>query len=222
MDIEEKCIAKTREYELRLAREDLEIQIDLFERFEFPLEGVFHITWEASLAGKVKQVLILPIAFILILFLVLLTPLMYIDYTLKKKRRKAHLTKTMQPTQDNKLDVEFPGKKTIYALWAANRPSSGKLKAFHRLDLLYEWVDILYGEGTARRLKLRRRGTKIVQRQVEANAAYYEEENAPHFFFKQPAEILAEQLSQELPFYDGVEKFSVFKTADGFGDPQAT
>ena len=57
MDIEEKCIAKTREYELRLTTENLESYIKLSERFELPFEGM-GITRENLSEMNYKQILL--------------------------------------------------------------------------------------------------------------------------------------------------------------------
>ena len=218
MDIEEQCIAKTREHELAKIVEDLKLCSKMFDKFELPFAGISLNFSELSL----KQMLLLPVAFIMVVFLFLLTPIAYIDHIFSSKKQKGDSKRKIKDFQDKPLEFVSPTEKTIFALWVANSPDYKSLRRFNRLTLLYDWVDILYGEGAAAKLRLAQRGTEIARSQSKANEAYYKEEDAPYFIFKEPADILVEQLSQELPFYNWVGSLPVLKVSEGSEEPKAT
>jgi hypothetical protein len=212
MNLEEKCIARTREYESKQIAEEAKLYEGILNPSWNPFEGfITDFTWESSLTGKIKQCLLLPliIPFVIIVFLVI--PFVFmLDYIYGIKRRRLKSKEEAKKTdKDTPYVVKSPIEKTIYSLWTENGSAFGGLNSFDKLDLLCEWVDFLYGEHTSNRLKLRRRGLKIRQEQLEAQRKLtqeYDDSNFPHslleFVQTGTAEVLAKEISNELPHYD--------------------
>lgn len=70
------------------------------------------------------------------------------------------------------------------------------------MQLLSEWLDILYGNGTAERVDPEGRLRAIMHRRVEANRPYYEgDSDTPHYAFVDPMETLIAEVSADLPLY---------------------
>ncbi|ATX81704.1 hypothetical protein Ga0123462_0835 [Mariprofundus ferrinatatus] len=98
--------------------------------------------------------------------------------------------------------LPLPEAKTVLNLWHLHGIERRKYGQCNPVELLNQWLDILYGEGTADKLDIEGRCSQIGQRHARVNIPYYTEENAPHFYFRNPFDCILEQLSAELSGYE--------------------
>jgi len=92
-------------------------------------------------------------------------------------------------------------EKTVLNLWhlyGIDKNSHGEHRA---IRLLNQWLDILYGAGTAKGLDIEGRCSQKWHRNIRMNVPFYTEENAPHFLFRNPFDCVLEEVSEELPPY---------------------
>jgi hypothetical protein len=206
---EQKCMLKVREFELKFARKSLANFAKTCGEFEFPFAGIEGFIWEKTLSGKTRQILLLPVAFVLILFLILLTPIAYILHLKHVIHKKSEINKNIKRLEAEPLPSKFPDEKTIYNIWRLHELDTHVYYLHDRLDLLCDLVDILYGEGVSQKLMLSDRAGKIQQNHNNANTPYYQGKSAPFYIFKDTVDVLVEELAEELLPYDS--KLTMFK-----------
>jgi len=169
-------------------------------RFDSPLKGAGEFVWAADSRGKIKQILLLPLAVPLMALLVQLAYLVHL-WGIREERRAL---KQQVRALSISVPSDVPSTKTIEALWKHCGLESRALSWDERLQLLARWIGILYGEACASNINVESRARTIAQRQVEANRSFYEGKERPHFHFTPPIEALVGVLSNELPHYDKV------------------
>jgi len=95
-----------------------------------------------------------------------------------------------------------PETKTILALWKLHGIDQNRYGEHRAVWLLNQWLNTLYGEGTADRLDVEGRCRKKGQQNFRMNLSYYQgDEIAPHFYFRNTFECVLEEVSKELPPY---------------------
>lgn len=95
----------------------------------------------------------------------------------------------------------LPETKTVLDLWhlyGINQHRHGEHRA---IRLLNQWLDILYGDGAAKRMDVEGRCGQRRQTNIRMNAPFYQKENAPHFLFRNSFNCVLEEVSGELPLY---------------------
>jgi len=94
-----------------------------------------------------------------------------------------------------------PEEKTVLLLWHLHGIDKNKHGEHRAIRLLNQWLDILYGSGTAKELDIEVRCSQTWQRNIKMNMPFYTEANAPHFHFRNPFDCVLDQVSGELPPY---------------------
>lgn len=174
--------------------------------FDNPLEGFTSgIEWKAGAKEKLKQVSLLPIVLILIIFLGLMVPIMYLIHMRELAQRKRELRAVITSQRIQSSHHQLPDKKTVESLWRLHGLNNSDYNDNERIALLSTWVAILYGKEESFSVDLDQRLLAISERQAAANRPYYEgNQNAAHFHFMSPVDALIVELSEELPSYDRV------------------
>lgn len=136
-------------------------------------------------------------------FLALMVPVAYILHLLEVQNKKRSLKTEIAGENINPTNTETPTIKTLESLWQLHGLDEYKYSSEERLELLSEWIEILYGKRIAEGLNLNQRVEAMAIRHAEANRPYYEgKSDAPHFYFVSPVDSLIRELSEELPEYD--------------------
>ena len=203
---ERQCIEKSREANLTAANSFLARLVKDGVRFESPMSGItiWKIEWEESIGDRIKQLFMLPIGYVLILFLLLITPLAYSLSLGGYCRKKGKIKREIKALRTKPMDTQVPREKTLLALWELHGigdhlyPYPDQI-----LTLLNSWVEILYGERLAKALSLETRFNANAARQKEANEPYYEgKEGAVHHNFPRPVDCVIRRISEKLPPYE--------------------
>lgn len=95
----------------------------------------------------------------------------------------------------------LPVAKTVLDLWCLHGINQHKHGEHRAIWLLNQWLEMLYGEGTAKSLDVEGRCSQKQQTNIRMNAPFFREENAPHFLFRDSFDSVLEQISGELPPY---------------------
>jgi len=196
--MEHRCIELASDAKLTVAKRRLS-ELDSI-RFDSPLRGLGEFVWAEDSRGKLKQILLVPLA---VLFMALLVPLAYLAHVWGIRKERRALKRQIRAGSISVLS-DVPSTKTIEALWKHCGLESRVLFWDECLELLARWIGILYGEACASTINVESRALAIAQRQVEANRSSCEGKGGPHFHFTPPIEALVGVLSNELPHYDKV------------------
>ena len=196
-----QCIRLVRAIKLRTAEEELaalSVNGSSWKTWQSPLSGVTILVWRESIGTNLKRVAVLPIAIPLLLILALGAPFDYVGHLRKLARAKADLKDEIRRLITSPLPPEEPPARTLDALWRRHGLKNSLSES--AIDLLCQWVDILYGSGRSAELKIRERKLEIGREITEANRPYYAgEKGAAHFYFGKPIDILIDELSEKLP-----------------------
>lgn len=200
---ERACIEKSRKAQLVIARARLEELRVNGITFDSPVGGFCSgMEWEENPSERLKKFALLPVALVLMAFLLLLTPCMYILHLWDVYNRKRGLKSVIRKLEKEALSTQVPDEKVLELLWELHGMGTYEYPFAERLNLLGSWIDILYGKEVADNLGLKTRVDEISKRHMETNRSYYEgKDGAPHFFFMPPVESLIGALSEELPPY---------------------
>lgn len=196
---EYQCIAKAREVKLRVAQEALADFVVKGVPFKSLVsECAVKIDWSNSLVGKVMQIALLPIIFVLVLLGVLLTPIAYVEHLREVAKKKSALREKIQRLSTETRSFDVPDNKNLAALWRLHGLEGQGYSSDTRLDLLCGWVDILYGSGSSEAHRLRERVHEFIPQRVTDGLAYVD---IPCILFVPPVDCLIRKLTEELPTY---------------------
>ena len=196
--LEHRCIQLASDAKLTVAKRRLSELESI--RFDSPLKGLGGFVWETDSRRKIQQILLVPLA---VLLMALLVPLAYLVHIWGIREERRALKRQIRALSMS-VQSDVPSTKTIEALWKHCGLESRALSWDECLELLARWIGILYGEACASNINVESRALAIAQRQVEANMPFYEGKERPHFHFTPPIEALVGVLSNELPHYDKV------------------
>jgi hypothetical protein len=189
---------------VRLAHEK---RIDLLEanlreaspiRFENPLTETARIQWRDTTRGRVFQVLMSPVVAIITIVLVLLAPLSYLDDHRSRWKERRQMRAEIARLRNG--DGPLPGTeyRTVEALWhACDIPEMG-LSHEAELELLGQWVEMLYDRETRESLDLVGR---VVRIQAERAAAAKKRSKDILVTYMPVMSVIVRDLSAELPPY---------------------
>jgi hypothetical protein len=157
-----------------------------------------------GIRGKVKQVLILPVAIPLLAAALLLMFYLYLAETWERAKKRRRLLQELRAIKRSRGDLyEVPEEKTLWELWRWYGLDKGSSEA-EQLRLLSLWVEMLYGRALRQQFDFKAMLFEIRNRNFEANTPYYNgDRTAPFFFFNDNASSLAIALSGKLPPYGG-------------------
>lgn len=197
-----QCIFKAREYKLSVVKDYLEDLTRNGEKFENPLAGFGPgITWEEDRAKRFKQIMFLPVALMLTVVLVFSTPIGYISHLVEMRNKKNKAKEEILRLSEVPSEIVFPVEKNISALWDLQGLDGGEYTPDLKLQLIHEWLDILYGPGTADALNIEGHIQDIARGHAEANRSFYEGKGGPHILFVPPVETMIKEISKELSEY---------------------
>lgn len=186
-----QCIRMARAIKIQIAEKEL---AGLSVKWENNISDLTLIDRHANTRIILLQVALLPITLIAALILLLLSALIYVEDLRKLPRRRAALTEKLRRLRASPLPLDN-SVRTLRDLWFRCEIND----AVPQLDLLCQWVDILYGSGRCAELKIRERVREMYRQQGEANRPYFDAEEDIHFLFVPPVDILIRELSEELP-----------------------
>lgn len=195
---EHRCIQLAKDAKLAVAKRRLSEQES--RRFDNPLNGSFEIVWEVGWRRRTKQILLVPLALVL---MALLVPLAYLVHMWDVRDERRALKQQIRELSST-VPSDVPSNKTIEALWTHCGLESRALSWDESLELLAKWLGILYGETCASTIDVESRATGKAKAHKAANLPYYEGKSEIHYHFSHPIESLIRELSQELPHYDKV------------------
>jgi hypothetical protein len=195
------CIRVARAMKLKIAEERLaalSVKGSSWKTWQSPLYGVELLDCHESIGTILKRLAVLPIAIPLVLILALGAPFDYVGHLRKLARTKADLKDEIRRLITSPLPPEESPARTLRALWS--RHGRKRDSSEFALDLLCQWVDILYGLGRSAQLRIRERYVEIGHDITELNRPYYQgKKGAAHFYLGEPIEVLIDKLSEELP-----------------------
>ncbi|WP_252176536.1 hypothetical protein [Endozoicomonas sp. 4G] len=198
---EQKCIELAIELKLRIARKELQ---DLQQKkYESPLKGIIDgIVLDENWKTKIKQILFLPMAFILILFLAILLPFHYVSDILEKRKDIEKARKKITSIKESNISKP-PEIKNIHELWLSQKMYETDYPFSERKLLLENWINILYGENSCKSLMLDSKIASIQKSFSDANKPFFDrKEGAPHFSFKCPIDCVIDDIAKQLPAYE--------------------
>ena len=159
----------------------------------------FNDYWQGGMLLKIKRALLLPIVLIALILVDVLTVGVNLWETHSDKRK---LQAKILKEEIIPKNLEAPKTKTLDSLWQLYGLSERACTNEERLQLLSEWIEILYGESIAKGVNLNQRLETIMSMHAIANRPYYDgESGAAHFYFGSPVDCLISELSEELPEY---------------------
>ena len=199
-----QCIKKANEVRVASAQRRLKRLCDNGVPFDYPLAGIgWGVDWKEDPKERTKQILLLPIGFVLIIFLLLITPLAYLEHIREVCKEKQSMKNQILELSQAVNNFKTPTIKTLDYLWHLH--GIDNYDTDEQVALLTDWVEILYGNEVVESLHINERLESITDSHVRANALSYEpNSDAPHFFFTPPVKCLIRKLSEELCRYDQV------------------
>lgn len=195
-----QCIEKANKARAALAKLELEaLRKEGLAADTLLREFNFSNYWQGGMLVKIIRTLFLPVGLIvLILVDVVLVGLNMWEKHIEKRRLKAEILKE----KINSKKLEVPNTKTLRSLWHLHGLSERACTNEGRLQLLSEWIKILYGESIAESVNLNQRLEAIMSTHERVNRPYYEGgSEATRFFFGSPVDCLIKELSEELGEY---------------------
>ncbi len=166
------------------------------------------IDWKPTIQGKLLQIALIPLIWLFVLCVIVISPLMYcleIWPYLKQKHQCKQAIKTLSQESTINSSDECNPEKTLDSLWNKYGLST-RHHDQESLELLKKWIEILYPKGTVELLAIDARVEAIQKAQIEANAGYYRgEPDAAHFYFVPPIDCVITEILERLPPYNDVE-----------------
>lgn len=197
---EQKCIRRAQEVRLQLL--NAELQNFIVWRYEIPNalhEFRTEVEWRPDFWGKVMQASLLPLVFMFKWLVFMASPILYVVDICEKYKNRKILKNKIQDIENNMDSVfDAPEEKTLDHLWRyyGLDEKNGEESNF---QLLGEWVELLYGNETRKRVDFEQLKAEIHKRQAEANNR--SEPDAPHYHFIDIAWAVAKKISSMLPPY---------------------
>ena len=201
-DFEKECIAQSRKAKLLAAKNRL---IELEKngvRFDGPTSGL-GIKWKKNVAGIITQILFLPVALVLVLFLFAMTPFAYVSHFQEVSKKKQQIKDEIQKLESEPLSAQLPDEKVLLYLWKLHGLDKLKYSYDERINLLAIWIEILYGKGILEKSSLQSKFDEIAKSHGRLNKPYYDgKKDAAHFLCINPFDALIHKISEELPAYE--------------------
>ena len=201
---EQKCIEKAYEARVISAQNRLEDLRKNGISFDSPLSGFSgSIEWKEERKERIKQILFIPIALMLVAFMVLSVPVVYLLHLWEAHNKNKSIKNEITANCQNITNIEVPKIKTLELLWHLHGLNEYQYDSAEKIELLKIWLEILYGEENTKSLNINQRVKTISGRHVKANIPYYQgKEGAAHYHFVSPVDALIRELSDELPEYE--------------------
>jgi hypothetical protein len=206
MSVQQKellCVMLARAHSRRIILQNLASLEAESKRFDFSGLTQISLDWRPTLAGKLLQILFLPLYLLFLIGYLIWVPVKYLKqrYELPKKYRVL-TNKLIELESDN--NIEYPSEKSLNQLWSLH---GFRHIGDEELPLLNEWLDILFGLGTAARIDLKARQLKVAKGHNFVNAPYYRgDADAAHFNFPSSFNTAVGIVSNELSHYDQADR----------------
>jgi len=154
------------------------------------------IQWKKTPANRVKQILALPAVLIRFLSILLLRPI----------TAGLHRHKIYQLQQQHKAALASAyTSNTLDSLWHSHGLNEANYSETVCLDLLTQWVDILYGKKASEAVDIKEMAAKHNTLRATANMPHYTAEipeDFPRFYFGSTINAVVRRLSEQLGEYD--------------------
>jgi len=200
---EHDCIIKAHQAKLAVAMARLAEHRKDGVLFDNPLEGFTgRIKWKEDVGERIIQMALLPLGLVLVLFLLLMIPFIYVVNVWAWYANRKELKSEIKALEEEPQSDQAPDEKDLESLWWLHGLEDRKYTSDERLNLLGGWIDILYGEDVAKDLRIQSRVDESRQRQMKANRPYYEGKDSPHYHFGSPVDSVIRTLSKELSEYE--------------------
>ena len=203
INIERQCLEQALIIKSNLAHQRLaELRKNRLP-LEHPLTGFMtQVEWEKDPKKRMIQLLLMPLEIILIVFVWLLTvPIAYIYNIGSTYIEKNDLKKEIKLYDLNFESTKKPIIKTVESLWELHGLDD-EYDMDECIDLLDNWIKILYGAETARNINVSQKVNIISAKRIELNRSYYENPSVgPHFHFVPLLRSVIASISNELGVY---------------------
>jgi hypothetical protein len=195
------CVRQARDIMRVAAQEDLRALRTSPEPFDSYLgidKKMLLIKWNGGFGALMKQTGLVALRIVLLAIFALLVPVRYGLHLIQRARKIR--AQEVRIAQLSTIPAFAPTCKTIDELWRAYGLDDDAFAVDTQAALLENWVEVLYGVETARRLDVQGRASaKMAQRREMHRPLYEGKEGAIHFHFAPIAESIAEELSKALP-----------------------
>jgi hypothetical protein len=172
------------------------------KRFNFSGLTQIRLNWRPNFKGKLLQILCLPLYLLFLIGYLIWVPVRYLKQRDELQKKYRELTNKLIELETDK-NIQYPTEKTLNQLWSLH---GFKHIGDEELPLLDEWLDILFGLGTAARIDFMARQLKVAKGHNFVNEAYYRgEAGAAHFSFPSSSRTAIGIVSNELSYYDRAE-----------------
>lgn len=159
--------------------------------------------WEENVGGKIKQIVLLPVMLVMYSFLLIMTPFIYAVHWRNVHKEKSKLRDEINRWSSEPRSFKVPDSKQLASLWAVHGLESYGYAFEIQVDLLREWLDILYGNDISDALHLRDRISEIETQQADTRIQFNKKNRQiPHVTLTPPIPTLIRRLSDELPPYE--------------------
>ena len=202
---ERDCIEKARQARLDAANARL---VDVKKNgvpFDSPADGLtwkWKFKWDEKLGDRIVQIVLLILLPVMFLLLFVMTLIAYIFHLWVTHQKKRELKREINELESEALSGQVPDEKDLESLWWLHGLEDRKYTSDERLNLVSDWVGILYGTDAPKDLRLQSRVDESRERQMKANLPYYEGKDSPHYHFGSPVDSVIRTLSAELPEYE--------------------
>ncbi|OUR81476.1 hypothetical protein A9Q82_10120 [Cycloclasticus sp. 46_120_T64] len=190
---EAQCIEAVTQLRIKAANRAADKNRVVFKK---PLGRLRDVSqWKKTPANRVKQILALPAALIRVVSILLLLPITaglhrYKIYQLQQQ----HKTALASAYTSNSLD----------SLWHSHGLNEASYSETVCLDLLTQWVNILYGKDAAEAVDIKEMAGKHNTLRATANIPHYTAEipeDFPRFYFGSTINAVVRRLSEQLGEY---------------------
>jgi len=164
--------------------------------FNNPLDRIAGgIKWKESAGDRTRQVLGLPLVFIIVSAMALYTLIPYLIHRYRLYQLQREYDKRPQPES---------GSNTFGSLWRRHGFDEDKYDKDVCVEAYSKWVEVLYDKKTCDDLDIKRMAVDIATRQAKLNMPYSEAGcfgEHPHFYFEPIGRTLLRDVDERLGEY---------------------
>jgi serine/threonine protein kinase len=195
------CIRKSREVTCAATQVTLNALLDKPMAFESVFAeippGTLTVKWNGSLIALIQPICLVATRLVLYLIFAIFTPVAFGIHLIKHWARCRALKARIKELQA--IPALMLLTDTVSELWRLHGLDDSEYSVKTQVDLLAEWIDVLYGQGTSRRLLIQERARTEETRRCESKLRILRETIDLHFHYVPVAQVLAADVSNELP-----------------------
>jgi len=164
--------------------------------FNNPLDKIAGgIKREETAGGRARQILGLPLVFIVVLAMALYTLIPYLRHRYRLHQLQREYDEKPRPESAN---------NTFRSLWCRHGFDEDKYDMDVCVEAYSKWVEVLYGKKVCDDLSIKRMVSDIGARQAKLNKPYYDADGfggSPHFYFVPTSRTLLSDVNERLGEY---------------------